>query len=80
MIFFNMNKHIDKLVNLKIIDDKMSEAILFDNPVCPHFYGLPKVHKEIKIGEKLPPFKGIIAPVNGPNTLASRWLESILYP
>ena len=80
LIYSLMSRHIEKLLDLKIISDKMAEAILFGDPLCPHFYGLPKIHKDIKPGEKLPPFRGIIASVHGPNTRASRWLDSILNP
>ena len=76
----HMTRHINTLLKLEVLTEKLADSILTGDPQCPHFYGLPKIHKSIPPEKRLPPFRGIIASVNGPNTRASRWLDSILNP
>ena len=63
-----------------IISDELHRCINWGDVECPHFYGLPKVHKTIPPGSKLPPMRGIISSVKGPTTRASYYLDSVLNP
>ena len=63
-----------------IILDELHRCINWGDVECPHFYGLPKVHKTIPPGSKLPPMRGIISSVKGPTTRASYYLDSVLNP
>lgn len=73
-----INNHINTLLGEKIISEKMFLAICHGIPVTPHFYGIPKVHKPNAPNSPLPPFRGIIASINGPTTRAAYYLDSVL--
>ena len=78
----NLNVLLLKLFKAKTIDENLFKAIRNEpeDIICPHFYGLPKVHKPTLPNHSLPPFRGIISSIHGPNTRASIWLDSILNP
>ena len=63
-----------------IVSDDLHRCIIWGKVECPHFYGLPKVHKPTPPGSKLPPMRGIISSVKGPTTRASYYLDSVLNP
>ena len=46
-ILDTINNHISILEDNDILSEKVSFNIRVGNAVCPHFYGLPKIHKDI---------------------------------
>ncbi|XP_012941014.1 uncharacterized protein LOC106012483, partial [Aplysia californica] len=75
-----IHKQIRTLEQFKVISPEIHKSILHGEVSCPHFYGLPKIHKPNKQGSILPPFRGIISQIRGPTTRASYWLDSIFKP
>ena len=75
-----INNQIYELNSAGVISDKLSSNITTGEFICPHFYGLPKIHKPTPENQRLPPFRGIVSSVKGPTTRASYWLDSILNP
>ena len=71
-----------KLLEAGVLDEKLYKAIVNEESAisCPHFYGLPKIHKPTLPDHSLPPFRGIISSLHGPNTRASIWLDTLLNP
>ena len=53
----NLNVLLQKLFKAKIIDENLLKAIRNEpeDIICPHFYGLPKVHKPTLPNHSLPP-------------------------
>ena len=79
----DLNDILRDLHEANILSDDVFKCIVNDVDciTCPHFYGIPKLHKpESTYKYNLPPFRGIIASVSGPNTRASIWLDHILNP
>ena len=79
----DLNAILKDLHGANILSDDVLKCIVNDVDciTCPHFYGIPKLHKpESTYKFNLPPFRGIIASVSGPNTRASIWLDHILNP
>ena len=75
-----IHTQVGTLYEKDIISEELYRCITWGKVECPHFYGLPKVHKSIPPGSKLPPMRGIISSVKGPTTRASRYLDSVLNP
>ena len=56
---------IRKLESAEIVSSKLASNILAGELVCPHFYGLPKIHKPTPEGKRLPPFREPVSSVKG---------------